>query len=622
MNLKRLAETAKLLVADGKGLLAMDESNATCNKRFASLGIAQTEESRRAWRELILTTPQLGNYIGGVILYDETIHQKHQDGRSFIQVIRDAGMIPGIKVDTGLIEMEGHPGEKLTQGLEGLAERLAEYANIGAKFAKWRAVFTIDVGLPSRACIEANAQALASYASLCQEAGLVPIVEPEVLMQGTHTLARCRAVTEQVLREVFTQLYLQGVVLHAVILKPSMVLPGDRCDESAHSASLEDIADATVGCLLQTIPAAIPAITFLSGGQSGDLASSRLNAMNVRFKTRLPWPLSFSFARAIQNPAMEIWAGEASNTAAAQAALLKRAMGNQAASEGLYSSEWMMDTVKVSHNEAVSLITASLQHQAKALKRKKYVFGNWKMNTNEAKAKSLAAAIVQGMPLDHSMQVAVFPPFPYLSVVRDSLGASSIALGAQNLYPASEGAFTGEVSPGMLLDVGCQYVLLGHSERRQLLTETDAFINQKVRLALAAGLSVVLCIGESLQQRETQQTQQVLDAQLIAGLAGVGSVDMQRVIIAYEPLWAIGKQGQQASPKQVQQEQHLIRQRISQMFGQATAESLVVLYGGSVNPDNAAAIFNTPGLDGVLIGADSLDAEQFLAIIQAGVKAL
>jgi len=344
--------------------------------------------------------------------------------------------------------------------------------------------------------------------------------------------------------------------------------------------------------------------------------------MNIRFKTRLPWPLSFSFARAIQNPAMEIWAGDVSNTAAAQAALLKRGMGNQAAREGLYSREWMMDAATVSHNEAVRPVTASLQHQAKVLKRKKYVFGNWKMNTNEAKAKSLAAAIVQGMPLDQSMQVAVFPPFPYLSVVRESLCASGIALGAQNLYPASEGAFTGEVSPGMLLDVGCQYVLLGHSERRQLLTETDAFINQKVRQALAAGLSVVLCIGESLQQRETQQTQQVLDAQLIAGLAGVNSADMQGVIIAYEPLWAIGKQGQQASPKQVQQEQHLIRQRISQMFGQASAESLVVLYGGSVNPDNAAGIFNTLGLDGVLIGADSLNAEQFLAIIQAGVNAL
>lgn len=229
MNAQELIDTARALVADDKGLLAMDESNPTCNQRFASLGIAQTEEARRAWRELIVTTPGLGESISGAILYDETIRQQKRDGTPFVKAITDAGIIPGIKVDTGAKDLAGHPGEKITEGLDGLRERLAEYTQMGARFAKWRAVIAEDDCLPSRGCIEANAQALARYAALCQEAGLVPVVEPEVLMDGDHTLARCFEVTQEVLRTVFSQLYMQGVMLEAVILKPNMVLAGLTC---------------------------------------------------------------------------------------------------------------------------------------------------------------------------------------------------------------------------------------------------------------------------------------------------------------------------------------------------------------------------------------------------------
>jgi fructose-bisphosphate aldolase class I len=282
----------------------MDESNPTCNKRFARLGIPQTEEARRAYRELIVTTPGLGECISGAILYDETIRQQKKDGTPFVKVITDAGIIPGIKVDTGAKDMAGHPGEKITEGLDGLRDRLAEYSQMGARFAKWRAVIAVGDGIPSRGCIEANAQALARYAALCQEAGLVPVVEPEVLMDGEHTLERCREVTEEVLRTVFNQLYTQRVMLEGMILKPNMVLPGLTCPKQE---TVDEVADATVRCLLRAVPAAVPGIAFLSGGQSAELASARLNAMNVRFKSRLPWALAFSFARAIQQPALEIW---------------------------------------------------------------------------------------------------------------------------------------------------------------------------------------------------------------------------------------------------------------------------------------------------------------------------
>lgn len=313
----------------------MDESNPTCNKRFAALSIPQTEETRRAYREMIVTTPKLGEYISGAILYDETIRQQTLEGTSFLNVLVESGVIPGIKVDTGAKDMVGHPGEKITEGLDDLPERLAEYFQLGARFAKWRAVFAIGDGIPSRGCLEVNANALACYAALCQEAGLVPIVEAEVLLTGGHTLERCLEVTREVLRNVFIQLNCQGVMLEGMILKPNMVLPGLTCPMQA---SVDEVADATVNSLLETVPAAVPGIAFLSGGQSAKLASARLNEMNVRFKDRAPWALAFSFARAIQQPALEIWRGDLANVKAAQQALLHRARCNTAARRGEYTT--------------------------------------------------------------------------------------------------------------------------------------------------------------------------------------------------------------------------------------------------------------------------------------------
>jgi len=336
MNLKEIIKTTKKLVADDKGLLAIDESNPTCNKRFAAAGIPQTEEFRRSYREMIITTPGLGECINGLILYDETIRQQKKDGTSFVKAITDTGIIPGIKVDTGAKDMACHPGEKITEGLDGLRDRLKEYFHMGARFAKWRAVIAIGDVNPSRGCIEANAHALARYAALCQEAGLVPVVEPEVLMDGDHSLEKCFEVTEEVLRTVFKQLYMQRVTLEGMILKPNMVLPGLTC---LKQESVDDVADITVECLLRAVPAAVPGIAFLSGGQSGELASARLNAMNVRFKSRLPWALAFSFARAIQQPALEIWQGEEANISAAQQALYHRAICNRDARQGKYTAE-------------------------------------------------------------------------------------------------------------------------------------------------------------------------------------------------------------------------------------------------------------------------------------------
>ena len=335
MNAQRLMDTAKALVADDRGLLAMDESNPTCNQRFAKLGIPQTEETRRAYRELIVTTRGLSESISGAILYDETIRQRVKDGTPFASFLADSGIIPGIKVDTGAKNLAGHPGEKITEGLDGLRDRLAEYSQMGARFAKWRAVIAIGEGTPTRGSIEANANALARYASLCQEAGLVPVVEPEVLMDGSHTLERCGDLTEELQRTVFDQLYRQGVMLEGVILKPNMVLPGSTCPKQE---TVDEVADATVRCLLRSVPAAVPGIAFLSGGQSAELASARLNAMNVRFESRLPWALAFSFARAIQQPALEICRGQAANISEAQLALRHRAGCNRAARRGEYSA--------------------------------------------------------------------------------------------------------------------------------------------------------------------------------------------------------------------------------------------------------------------------------------------
>ena len=335
MNAQILIDTARQLVADHKGLLAMDESDPTCNKRFAKLGIPQTAEARRAYRELIVTAPGLGESISGAILFDETIRQQKRDGAPFAKALADAGIIPGIKVDAGAKDMAAHPGEKITEGLDGLRERLVEYFQMGARFAKWRAVIAIGENIPSRSCLEANAHTLARYAALCQEAGLVPIVEPEVLMDGAHTLEQCRQVTEETLRNVFIQLNCQRVLLEGMILKPNMVLPGLDC---LAQESVDEVADATVKTLLRTVPAAVPGIAFLSGGQPSELASARLNAMNVRFKSQMPWALTFSFSRAIQQPALELWQGQDANVPAAQQALLHRAKCNRAARRGEYSA--------------------------------------------------------------------------------------------------------------------------------------------------------------------------------------------------------------------------------------------------------------------------------------------
>lgn len=338
MNTEALEATAQRMVADGKGLLAIDESTGTCNKRFAQWGIPQTAEARREYRELIVNTPGLGESISGAILYDETIRQRKNDGTTFAKALADMGIIPGIKVDIGAKEMAAHPGEKITEGLDGLRGRLAEYVQMGARFAKWRAIIAIGDGIPTPECIEANAQALARYAALCQEAGLVPVVEPEVLMDGAHTLQTCSEITEQVLR--FTEVYAQRVKLECMILKPNMVLPGLTCPRQE---TVEEVADATVRCLLRAVPAPVPGIAFLSGGQTGVLATERLNAMNVRFKGRLPWALAFSFGRALQEPALEIWHGEQANVAAAQQALYHRARCNQAARSGEYDASMDQD---------------------------------------------------------------------------------------------------------------------------------------------------------------------------------------------------------------------------------------------------------------------------------------
>jgi fructose-bisphosphate aldolase class I len=340
MNTPALEATARMIVADGKGLLAIDESTMTCNKRFAKWGIPQDAETRRSYRELVVNTPGLNESISGAILYDETIRQRTDDGTPFAEALTAIGILPGIKVDTGAKPMAAYPGEKITEGLDGLRARLDEYVEMGARFAKWRAVFSIDDGLPTQGCIEANADALARYAALCQEAGLVPVVEPEVLMEGAHTLQTCSKITEQVLRAVFCELHAQRVQLECMILKPNMVLPGLSCYTQE---SVDEVADATVHCLLQAVPAAIPGIAFLSGGQDGVLASARLNAMNTRFRSKLPWALSFSFGRAIQEPALEIWHGDKANVEEAQQALLHRATCNRAARCGEYDSEFERD---------------------------------------------------------------------------------------------------------------------------------------------------------------------------------------------------------------------------------------------------------------------------------------
>lgn len=337
MNLQELERTARDMVAANRGILAMDESTPTCGKRLEAVGLVNSETNRIAYRTLLLGTAGLSDYVSAAILYDETLRQTTSDGISFPELLRQQGIMTGIKVDTGAKELAGHAGEKVTEGLDGLRERLIEYAGLGARFCKWRAVITIADGLPSRACVEANAHALARYAMLCQENGLVPIVEPEVLIDGDHTIERCYDVTLETQRCVFEQLYRQGVAFSAMVLKPSMVISGKSCKVQAPD---EVVAAETLRCLANTVPAAVPGIAFLSGGQSDELATEHLNAINQTAReSRAPWQLTFSYARALQQPALAAWRGEAANVDTARAILLNRARLNALASAGEYEPE-------------------------------------------------------------------------------------------------------------------------------------------------------------------------------------------------------------------------------------------------------------------------------------------
>ena len=328
-----LAKVAQAMVAPGRGILAADESTGTIGKRFQGIQVENNEEHRRAYRDMLFTAKALGEHISGVILYDETLRQKSADGTPFPALLQRQGVIPGIKVDAGAKEMALCPGETVTEGLDGLAKRCAEYVQLGAKFAKWRAVITIGAQIPSEACIEANAHALARYGAICQQAGLVPIIEPEALMDGAHDIDRCEAVTEATLRSVFAELANQRVRLEEMVLKPSMVISGK---DSPKQASVSEVAARTLAVLKRTVPAAVPGIAFLSGGQSDELASAHLDAMN-----RLgggPWALTFSYGRALQQPSLKSWKGVAANVPAAQAALLHRARMNGLAALGQYQA--------------------------------------------------------------------------------------------------------------------------------------------------------------------------------------------------------------------------------------------------------------------------------------------
>jgi len=330
MSIDQLAETAQAMVAPGKGIIAIDESNNTIKKRFDSVGIECTEDNRRAYRQMLLTTPNLNQHISGAILYDETLRQKSSDGVPFTKIMMDNGIIPGIKVDKGPQPLAGFPGEVCTEGLDGLRERLKEYAQLGARFAKWRAVITIGEDIPSGTCIEANSHMLARYAALCQEAGIVPMVEPEVLMDGDHDIDVCYEVTEVTLRSLFAALYDQNVMLEGTILKASMVVSGKDCPEQA---SVDEVAEMTLRCLRSTVPASLPGIVFLSGGQSDEDATAHLNAMNQHGVQ--PWPLSFSYGRAMQSAALKLWSQDmVGNVAAARQTVFARARDNGLASLG------------------------------------------------------------------------------------------------------------------------------------------------------------------------------------------------------------------------------------------------------------------------------------------------
>jgi len=334
MGRQELEQTAKALVVEGKGILAADETVPTLTKRFDALKIASTESSRRTYREMFFTTPDVSAFISGVILQDETIRQKNAAGIPLTKVLSEQGIIPGIKVDTGAKMLSGSPEEKITEGLDGLRDRLKEYAAMGARFAKWRAVIRITDTLPSPMCVNVNAHALARYAALCQEQGIVPIVEPEVLMDGAHTINRCEDVTSSILHAVFHALFEQCVGLEGMLLKPNMVIAGKDCPKKA---SVEEVASATLRCLRRHVPAAVPGIVFLSGGQSGVLATSHLNAIN-KLDLPKPWKITFSYGRALQDPAIEAWRGKQQNLKAAQQAFYHRAKCNSTAVIGTYTS--------------------------------------------------------------------------------------------------------------------------------------------------------------------------------------------------------------------------------------------------------------------------------------------
>jgi fructose-bisphosphate aldolase class I len=332
MNIDELTAVANAIVAKQKGVLAADESSPTIKKRFDSIQVESTEENRRRYREILFTADGIERHVGGVILFDETLRQRTRDGIPFPRLLAERGIVPGIKVDQGAKALALCPGDKVTEGLDGLRERLAEYRQLGAQFAKWRAVIEIDErDLPSRLGIRANAHALARYAALCQEAGLVPIVEPEVLMDGAHGIARCEAVTAQVLQAVFAELDAHGVLFEGMLLKPNMVIAGKKCPRQA---AVQEVAAATLRCLRRYVPAAVPGIVFLSGGQSAEDATAHLNAMNAMGPQ--PWEVSFSYGRALQAPVLAAWMGLEANVAAAQQALLKRCTLNGLARDGAY----------------------------------------------------------------------------------------------------------------------------------------------------------------------------------------------------------------------------------------------------------------------------------------------
>ncbi len=333
MSANELGAIARSIVADHKGILAADESTGTIKKRFDSIGVESTEENRRAYRDLLFTTPGCEEHVGGVILFDETLRQSSADGTPYPELLAARGIVPGIKVDTGAKGLAGRPGETVTEGLDGLRERFAEYHELGARFAKWRAVITIGDGIPTQACIDANAHALGRYAALSQEAGIVPIVEPEVLMDADNTIETCYEVTARTLQALFGELDRQAVDLHGTLLKPNMVIAGKGC---ATQASSQRVAELTVDCFLRHVPAAVPGIVFLSGGQSEVQATENLNAIN---ELGGPWPLSFSYGRALQGSALEAWRGDPANVEAAQQAFAHRSRMNALAAAGSWRSD-------------------------------------------------------------------------------------------------------------------------------------------------------------------------------------------------------------------------------------------------------------------------------------------